>query len=83
MPASWRGYELALVANGGRRLPSLRVTPADPQRCVPSTNKAAISPHVRIVVAQIDPRLEAAMKDESGSIRTSIQGQGCGSHAAA
>ena len=42
-----------------------------------------ITPRVRIVVAPIDPRMGAAMKDESGSVRTSIQGQGCSAHAAA
>ena len=41
------------------------------------------APRVRIVVAPINPGPGAAMKDESGSIRTSIQGQGGSAHAAA
>jgi iron complex outermembrane receptor protein len=41
------------------------------------------APRVRIVVAPINPRTGASMKDKSGSVRTSIQGHGCSTHAAA
>jgi len=42
-----------------------------------------VPPRVTIVVAFIEPEPGAAMKDDSVEIRTSIQGQGCGTHAAA
>ena len=42
-----------------------------------------ISPRVTIVVAFIETEPGAAMKDDSVEIRTSIQEQGSGTHAAA
>jgi len=50
---------------------------------VAELNQTVGSPHVRIVVASIEPEPGAAMKDRSGSIRTSIQRQSGGAVVAA